>query len=168
MIESVNDAKREVRKALFKGVTDGIVPEDVFDLLYTRFVLSTYEKFKLKAEAEIQKAAQKAAAGKSYLRRLSGTSAAGDEETDMKNIRQRGFDTSYKGSDIIKKSYTSYSSYDEGYWYKLYITTIKTFAQILSKINAARRGRSEELADYAEQIRQKMLGTNFDDKFSRV
>ena len=168
MIESVNDAKREVRKALFKGVTDGIVPEDAFDLLYTRFVLSTYEKFKLKAEAEIQKAAQKAAAGKSYLRRLSGTSAAGDEETDMKNIRQRGFDSSYKGSDIIKKSYTSYSSYDEGYWYKLYITTIKTFAQILSKINAARRGRPEELEAYAEQIRQKMLGANFDDKFGRV
>lgn len=168
MIESVNDAKREVRKALFKGVTDGIVAEDAFDLLYTRFVLSTYEKFKLKAEAEIEKAAQKAAAGKSYLRRLSGTSAAGDEETDMKNIRQRGFDSSYKGSDIIKKSYTSYSSYEEGYWYKLYITTIKTFAQILSKINAARRGRPEELAAYAEQIRQKMLGTNFDDKFGRV
>ena len=168
MIESVNDAKREVRKALFKGVTDGIVPEDEFDLLYTRFVLSTYEKFKLKAEAEIQKAAQKAAAGKSYLRRLSGTPVEGDEQADMKNIRQRGFDSSYKGSDIIKKSYASYSSYEEGYWYKLYITTIKTFAQILSKINAARRGRPEELADYAEQIRQKMLGTNFDDKFSRV
>ena len=168
MIESVNDAKREVRKALFKGVTDGIVAEDAFDLLYTRFVLSTYEKFKLKAEAEIQKAAQKAAAGKSYLRRLSGTPVEGDEQADMKNIRQRGFDSSYKGSDIIKKSYASYSSYEEGYWYKLYITTIKTFAQILSKINAARRGRPEELADYAEQIRQKMLGTNFDDKFGRV
>ena len=168
MIESVNDAKREVRKALFKGVTDGIVPEDAFDLLYTRFVLSTYEKFKLKAEAEIQKAAQKAAAGKSYLRRLSGTSAAGDEETDMKNIRQRGFDSSYKGSDIIKKSYTSYSSYDEGYWYKLYITTIKTFAQILSKINAARRGRPEELTAYADKIRLRMLGSNYDDEFRNM
>ena len=168
MIESVNDAKREVRKALFKGVTDGIVPEDDFDLLYTRFVLSTYEKFKFKAEAEIEKAAQKAAAGKSYLRRLSGAPAEGDEQADMKNIRQRGFDSSYKGSDIIKKSYTSYNSYEEGYWYNLYIATIKTFAQILSKINAARRGRPEELAAYAEQIRQKMLGINFDDKFSRV
>ena len=168
MIESVNGAKREVRKALFKGVTDGIVPENDFDLLYTRFVLSTYEKFKFKAEAEIEKAARKAAAGKSYLRRLSGTPVEGDEQADMKNIRQRGFDSSYKGSDIIKKSYASYSSYEEGYWYKLYITTIKTFAQILSKINAARRGRPEELADYAEQIRQKMLGTNFDDKFGRV
>ena len=50
----------------------------------------------------------------------------------------------------------------------MYIATIKTFAQILSKINAARRGRPEELAAYAEQIRQKMLGTNFDDKFGRV
>ena len=50
----------------------------------------------------------------------------------------------------------------------LYIATIKTFAQILSKINAARRGRPEELEAYAEQIRQKMLGTNFDDKFGRV
>ena len=168
MIESVNDAKREVRKALFKGVTDGIVSEDDFDLLYTRFVLSTYENFKLKAEAEIEKAAQKAAAGNSYLRRLSGAPAEGDEQADMKNIRQRGFDSSYKGSDIIKKSYTSYSSYEEGYWYKLYIATIKTFAQILSKINAARRGRPEELAAYAEQIRQKILGINFDDKFSRV
>ena len=168
MIESVNDAKREVRKALFKGVTDGIVAEDEFDLLYTRFVLSTYEKFKFKAEAEIEKAARKAAAEKSYLRRLSGAPAEGDEQADMKNIRQREFDTSYKGSDIIKKSYASYSSYDEGYWYNLYIATIKTFAQILSKINAARRGRPEELADYAEQIRQKMLGTNFDDKFGRV
>ena len=168
MIESVNDAKREVRKALFKGVTDGIVPEDEFDLLYTRFVLSTYQKFKLKVEEEIEKAAQKSASGKSYLRRLSGTSAEGDEEVDMKNIRGREFDSSYKASDIIKKPYYSYSSYDNGYWYRLYIATVKTFAQILSKINAARRGRPEELTAYADKIRLRMLGSNYDDEFRNM
>ena len=168
MLESVNNAKREVRKALIKGVTDGIVPEDEFDLLYTRFVLSTYQKFKLKVEEEIEKAAQKSASGKSYLRRLSGTSAEGDEEVDMKNIRGREFDSSYKASDIIKKPYYSYSSYDNGYWYRLYIATVKTFAQILSKINAARRGRPEELTAYAEKIRLRMLGSNYDDEFRNM
>ena len=168
MLESVNNAKREVRKALIKGVTDGIVPEDEFDLLYTRFVLSTYQKFKLKVEEEIEKAAQKSASGKSYLRRLSGTSAEGDEEVDMKNIRGREFDSSYKASDIIKKPYYSYSSYDNGYWYRLYIATVKTFAQILSKINAARRGRPEELTAYADKIRLRMLGSNYDDEFRNM
>ena len=168
MLESVNDAKREVRKALFKGVTDGIVPEDEFDLLYTRFILSTYQKFKLNVEAEIERAAHKAASEKSYLRRLSGTSAEGDEEVEMKNIRDREFDSSYKASDIIKKPYYSYSSYNNGYWYRLYIATIKTFAQILSKISAARRGRPEELTAYAEQIRRRMLSNNYDDEFRNM
>ena len=152
MLESVNYAKRAVRTELFKCINDETIPEETFDVIYTRFVLSVYDKFKERIETAISNANTRANNSKSYIGRLSGNAG---EPLDMKDIRHHEWERSRKLSDIIKKPYNVYGSpYSDENWYSLYVKILKTYAQIMAKVNSAKRGHPEELAAYAERVKK--------------
>lgn len=162
MKSSVESLYNKVKTELFKANRESLISERAFAMIYVRVMRSTYSTFIKEINEEKERINGLANSEESYFKKLSGMS---DENLDMKDIKNKTWDKSETIWNTTNKPYKSAAS-----WYKLYMITIKTFAEVLGKLAAAKRGDSAAIEDYAEKLSDQLIDKNYalDDEFNSV
>jgi len=145
MKDSVNTTSAKVRTALVNLIKEDEMESDKLDLLYRRYLLSTQRGFNKKIEAAISSMQNSYDYGvKPYAEKMFKGKDS-ENSPSLAGIRRREYPSFPDAGDI---------PLNRSEFYDFYIQTVKIFAQIMSAINAYKRGNNTLFDAYINKLNQ--------------
>lgn len=165
MQDSVKNIYNRIGNELDEIKDSKLISGRAYALIYFRLIRSSYLAFNRCIDYEKEQASSLENKARLYNNSLSGNDEGWEINHDtLKKLKHQNLSKSDALDDIKTESYRNLIG-----WYKQYMLTLKTFAQILSKIAEAKRGNPDALEDYANVIDEKIPHDKvYDDKFGVI
>ena len=146
MRDSVNTIAGNVRTSLLNIIKNDEMDPEIVDLLYKRFLLSTQSNFMKRINSAIEEEEYTYNSRvKPYADKMFRGKEDPNSPVSLSGIRQRSM-PDFRKPGAIAPSRPDY--------YRLYVSTIKIYSQLMATINAFRRGNQALFDSYIAKLRE--------------